>query len=298
MSLALRVADARSRVHDFFGPPQRIVSLVPSDTYSVAALGCAGRLVARTDYCDRPEDLGVPSIGGTKNPRVDEILALAPDLVLANQEENTRGDVEALEQGGARVYVAFPKRVADGMAHLAKLARILAVADEAPVRDLLRRGYQAQRLADEDRASRPPLRVFCPIWTDPLMTIHGDTFASDMLDLCGMANVFADRPRRYPLAADLGRAAPLPQERIGDRDTRYPRVTVDEVVERAPEAVVLPDEPYAFGEADADAFRALALPAASRGAVCCTSGKDLTWYGAWSVDAIDRVRRLAAILRR
>jgi hypothetical protein len=132
---------------------------------------------------------------------------------------------------------------------------------------------------------------------DPLMTVHGDTFVSDMLGLCGMANVFADRARRFPLAADIGQVTAHGLERLGDRDTRYPRIAIDEVVARAPEAIVLPDEPYAFTEADAAFFRDLATPAGARGAVERTSGRDVTWHGAWSIDAIDRVRSLAARLR-
>src|SRR6202044_2720392 len=111
---------------------------------------------------------------------------------------------------------------------------------------------------------RAPGRAFCPTWMAPLMTVHADTFISDMLDLCGAANVFADRVRRYPLAADLRGAAPLSPEKVGDRDVRYPRVTLDEVVARAPELVLLPDEPHPFTEADAAVFRSLAIPAAAR----------------------------------
>ena len=108
------------------------MSLVPSDTFTVAALGFAGALVGRTDYCELPEEVvrKLPSVGGTKNPRVDDVCALEPDLVLANQEENTKGDLEAIAQRGFRVYVAFPKRVADGIAHLAKLARIFQSEEE------------------------------------------------------------------------------------------------------------------------------------------------------------------------
>ncbi len=290
-----RIFDDRGRALDFFAPPSRVVSLVPSDTYNVAALGCADRLVGRTDYCDLPPDVvaHVPSVGGTKNPRVDDVVGLAPDLVIANQEENTRGDLEALAQRGVRIYVAFPRRVADGLRHLATLARVFRVEREPAVRDLLKRGYDAQRLAEPAAASAPLLRVFCPIWMSPLMTIHGDTFISDMLACSGMQNVFADRVRRYPLAADLGRAAPLPPEKVAERDTRYPRVTEAEVVARAPDAVLLPDEPHPFTEADAAVFRALPIPAATRGAVVFVPGKDLCWYGARSVDAIPRVRALA-----
>lgn len=291
--------DDRCRALDFAAPPRRVVSLVPSDTLSVAALGCADALVGRTDYCELPVGIGerVPSVGGTKNPRLADVLALAPDLVLANQEENTRGDLEALARAGARIYVAFPKRVADGLAHLAKLARIFGVAHDAEARALLERGYDAHRVAESSKARETPLRTFCPIWMHPLMTIRGDTFISDMLDLSGAINVFGDRTRRYPLMADLGRAAPFSAEQVGDRDVRYPRITVDEVVARAPEAILLPDEPYSFGEKDAEVFRALRIPAAGRDAIAFASGKDLCWYGARSAEGIGRVRALIASLR-
>lgn len=290
----LRVRDDRKRAIDFVAPPKRVVSLVPSDTLNVAAIGCAGALVGRTDWCELPVDVvaRLPSVGGTKNPRVDDVLALAPDLVLANQEENTRGDLESLGRAGVRVYIAFPKRVADGIAHLAKLARIFGVERDA--RDLLARGYGALRDAEAARGRVKPVRAFCPIWMQPLMTVNGDTFISDMLDLCGAQNVFADRERRYPLAADLGRAPPLPRERVGDRDVRYPRVAIDEVVARAPELVVLPDEPHPFSDDDAAFFRSLDIPAAARGAVVETSGKDVCWYGARSVEGIARLRAVVA----
>src|SRR5450432_2635412 len=97
----------------FGAAPKRVVSLVPSDTLTVAALGCAAALVGRTDYCVLPESVAaVKSVGGTKNPRVEDILALEPDLVLANQEENSRGDLEALVKANVRVFIVFPKRVA------------------------------------------------------------------------------------------------------------------------------------------------------------------------------------------
>ena len=305
--MILKVTDDRGRELLFSRPPSRVVSLVPSDTFNVASLGFAGALVGRTDYCELPTDgtsaaeprrgqhqglvSTLPSVGGTKNPRVDDVCALAPDLVLANQEENTKGDLEAIAQRGFRVYVAFPKRVADGVAHLAKLARIFKVEGEG--RELVKRAYEELRAAEEARASLVPVRTFCPIWMNPLMTIHGATFISDMLDLVGAQNVFADRERRYPLAADLGKAKPLPPEKVGARDVRYPRVTMDEVNARSPELVLLPDEPHPFSEADADVFRAQPTPAAARGAVVRTSGKDLCWYGARSVEGIPRLRALA-----
>jgi ABC-type Fe3+-hydroxamate transport system substrate-binding protein len=291
----LRVHDDRNRALDFGSPPKRVVSLVPSDTLNVAALGCASALVGRTDWCELPEDVvaRLPGVGGTKNPRVEAVCDLQPDLVLANQEENTRGDLEKLAQRRVRVYVAFPKRVADGLAHLAKLARIFGVESDAAVKQLLRKGYDALRAPPP---AAEPIPTFCPIWMDPLMTIHGDTFISDMLAVAGARNVFADRERRYPLAADLGHAAPAAAEKTAGRDVRYPRVTEEEVIARAPEVVLLPDEPHPFSEQDAAHFRGLPIPAARRDAVVRTSGKDLCWYGARSVEGIDRVRRVVASL--
>lgn len=295
----LRLEDDMKRVLSFGAAPKRIVSLVPSDTYNVAALGAAGALVGRTDYCELPTDVvaKLPAVGGTKNPRLDAIVELSPDLVIANQEENTKSDLEALVGRGVKVFVAFPKRAADGLAHLARLARILHVERDPEVRALLKRGYEAIREAEEARARVVPLRTFCPIWMDPLMTLNGETFISDVLDLAGAQNVFADRERRYPLAADLGKAKSLPPEKTAGRDTRYPRVTLEEVLLRAPELVLLPDEPHPFTEQDAEVFRALAIPAASRGAVVRTAGKDLCWYGARTVEGLPRVRALVDRLR-
>lgn len=292
--MTVRVLDDMKRVLAFGAAPKRIVCLVPSDTYNVAALGCAGSLVGRTDYCELPEDVvaALPSVGGTKNPKVDAICDLSPDLVIANQEENTKGDLEVLAQRGIKVLVCFPKRAADGLAHLARVARILHVEREPAVRELLRRGYDVIREAEAARAKTVPLRTFCPIWMDPLMTLNGDTFISDVLDLAGAQNVFVDRQRRYPLAADLGQTKPLSAEKVAGRDTRYPRVTMDEVVARSPELVLLPDEPHPFSEEDAEVFRALAIPAASRNAVVRTGGKDLCWYGAWTIEGLPRVRAL------
>jgi ABC-type Fe3+-hydroxamate transport system substrate-binding protein len=288
----IRISDDRKRELTFGSAPGRVVSLVPSDTYNVAALGCGAALVARTDYCELPEDLvkRLPSIGGTKNPKVEAIIDLAPDLVIANQEENSKGDIEKLINRGLRVYVAFPKRASEGIAHLARLARIFRIEREPAARTLLKRGYDVIREAEEARKRVDGIRTFCPIWMKPLMTINGETFISDVLHLAGAENVFADRKRRYPLAADLSGALSTMDEE--GRDTRYPRITEDELIARAPELVLLPDEPHPFTEADADVFRKLAIPAASRGAVLRMSGKDLCWYGARTIEGLPRVRAL------
>src|SRR5262249_54276576 len=151
--MILRALDDMKRPLTFSAAPRRVVSLVPSDTFSVAALGCGDAIVGRTDYCELPADvvLRAPSVGGTKNPRVEEILSLSPDLVIANQEENTKKDLETLAQRGVKVLVCFPKRAAEGLAHLSRLALVFGVSADDRVRSLLRAGYDAMRDAEDAR---------------------------------------------------------------------------------------------------------------------------------------------------
>ena len=272
---AHKVQDDLGRTLVFAHPPRRIVSLVPSDTHSVSALGGAAWLVGRTTYCEH--GAGVATVGGTKDVDVAAVLALAPDLVIGNQEENTRPALEAIA-AHVPVLVSLPRRVEQGLAHLARLARILGVEREPAARELVRRGYAL----GAGPVPAPSRRAFVPIWMDPLMTLNADTFGSDVLAHLGIANAFGDRLRLYPLAADLGKATP--RDAAG-RDERYPRVTLDEIRARGADLVILPDEPHAFSDAD-EALLHAALPAAR---VVRVSGKDLFWYGAWTVDAIDRL---------
>ena len=270
---ALKLNDDLGRTLIFPHPPTRVVSLVPSDTYTVIALGAGERLVGRTTWCEHGD---APTVGGTKDVDVEAVLALAPQLVIANQEENTRQALEALA-ARVPVLVSLPRRVEQGVAHVARLARILGVETAPAAKELIRRGYQIAAPAE------PTLRAFVPIWMDPLMTLNADTFGSDVLAHAGVANAFGDRLRLYPLAADLGKSAP---QDAGGRDVRYPRVTLDEVTARGADMIVLPDEPHAFTADDAAVLRK-ALPDARAVHV---SGKDLFWYGAWTIEAIDRLR--------
>ncbi|HEY5938026.1 MAG TPA: helical backbone metal receptor [Kofleriaceae bacterium] len=272
----MKLVDDLGRSLAFGRAPTRVVSLVPSDTYNVIALGAVDRLVGRTRYCESPEAAGVAVVGGTKDVDVAAVIALAPDLVIANQEENTRPALEALAAERIPVLVSLPRRVSDGIAHLARLARIFALGDQA--RDLIRRGY-----AMAEAPATQVARAFVPIWMDPLMTLNADTFGSDVLARVGIGNVFGDRLRLYPLTADLGKGEP---QEPGGRDVRYPRVTLAEVTSREPELVVLPDEPHAFSAADEAVFRD-ALPKAR---IVRVSGKDLFWYGAWTIEAVPRLR--------
>lgn len=127
------------------------------------------------------------------------------------------------------------------------------------------------------------------------MTFGGGAYASDLLAVCGAENVFAGRARRYPLAADLGKTDPWDVERVGERDTRYPRIRLEEAVERGARAALLPDEPYAFTDEDVAEIGKLggAMPLVAE----LVDGKDLFWYGTRVAGAIERLSERVARLR-
>ncbi len=260
--------------------PQRVVSLVPSVTESLFDLNLGSRLVGITDYCTRPPE-GVrrlPRVGGTKNPDIERIIALRPDLVIMNQEENRKADADALQAVGIAIWVTHPRTVREALDLLWTMMDLFEEPTMVPRVRLIEVTYEWTLGVT---AEQPPKRVFAPIWRDPWMTFNEDTYIHDLLRVCGATNVFAERERRHPLGADLGTADPLlPDDpRMKDRDVRYPRITLDEVVEAQPEIVLLPDEPFAFTQNDATEFAQLDIPAAKNNQIHLVDGSLLTWHG-------------------
>lgn len=249
------IIDATGREHDFRAPPRRIVSLVPSLTETLFALGAGASLVAVTDYCVHPAEAvaKLPHIGGTKNPDVAAIRALCPDLVLANKEENRRRDVETLEAGGVPVFVTYARSVREAIDEIRLLGRICAAT---PPAEALAREVEAELARQTLRGAEPRTRTVALIWKDPFMAVGGDTFAHDLLVSCGARNPFADAEGR-----------------------RYPRVDARAIEAAAPEVILLPTEPYAFGASDREELLALDCPAARSGRVHVVEGELLSWYG-------------------
>ncbi len=281
------------------GVPRRVVSLVPSVTGSLFDLQLGHCLVGVTEFCVYPP-AGVavlPKVGGTKNPDRDRILALQPDLVIANQEENRREDVEALRAAGVPVWVTFPNTARDALNLLWALTRVFDAPQQGRTMAALERSYEVTSLA---AVNMPPVSVFCPVWREPAvpaaaawwMTANRETYVHDVLRICGGWNVFAERDRRYPLAADLDPRRPADPPDPA-RDTRYPRVTTDEIVTAAPEVILLPSEPYAFGEEDLEALQSLPdIPAVRNGRVYLVDGSLLTWPGTRLAQALAEVPAL------
>jgi ABC-type Fe3+-hydroxamate transport system substrate-binding protein len=197
-----------------------VVSLVPSLTETIGVTA-PELLVGVTDWCTHPPDLAAARIGGTKNPRVDEVLALRPDLVLANTEENRAADLDALRAGGARLWVTDYETVPDALSGLAELLVGLGLGRPEWL-DVASRAWAAPWTG-------PRRTALVPIWRRPWMALGRDTFAGDLLGRLGVDNALASDAERYP-KVDLADLPPY-------------------------DVVVLPDEPYAFsGEDGPEAF--------------------------------------------
>jgi ABC-type Fe3+-hydroxamate transport system substrate-binding protein len=278
-------------------PPERVVSLVPSLTESLFDLGLGEALVGITDYCVHPAEKveGLPRVGGPKDPRIEAILDLGPDLVLVNREENTRRTVEALQASGITAWVSFPRTVREAIEVLWKAAELF----RSPTATA--RVQQLERTVDwvEAAGAGKELRsYFCPIWQGETgdgerwwMTFNRHTYIQDLLRLLGGKNVFADRERRYPLLADMGKAAVEPP---GERDTRYPRVTLGEILAAQPEIILLMTEPYTFKESHVPEFTELLdeTPAAQEGQIQLVDGSLLTWHGTRLARALQELSNL------
>jgi ABC-type Fe3+-hydroxamate transport system substrate-binding protein len=258
----MRVRDSLDRELELARPPARIVSLVPSVTETLFVLGVGDTVVGVTDFCIHPEPAvrAKRRVGGTKNPSVRAILELEPDLVIANKEENRRRHVAELEAAGVPVFVTYARTVARALAEIETLGALTGAA--ASAREIARETRAAQRRAAE-RAQGNATSVAALVWKEPYMAVGGDTFAHDLLMRCGGTNPF------------------------GRSDSRYPRISVADLERAAPDVILLPTEPYAFGERDRCELLRTRCPAARHRRVHVVEGELLSWYGPRMARALD-----------
>jgi ABC-type Fe3+-hydroxamate transport system substrate-binding protein len=254
------------------GPPQRIVSLVPSWTETLFALGLGQAIVGITRYCVEPPaaTAKVAKIGGTKNPNLKAIIELSPDLVIANAEENRREDIEQLRAAGIAVFTTYPRKISAAVESIIKLGKTLNCEDaaHAMAREIVLAVSEIETQVGV--WSKLRFRVFCPIWKNPWMAFNADTYAHDVLRMIGFNNIFASAGERYP------------------------RTTIEEALAQRPDFVMLPNEPYEFGPKDVEELRPL-LPAPLSRRLVLINGRDLHWYGAHMVTGL---KSLAALLAR
>ncbi|MEU0225005.1 helical backbone metal receptor [Streptomyces sp. NPDC006284] len=221
----------------------RAVSLVPSLTEAVAVT-LPGVLVGATDWCTHPAGLDVVRVGGTKNPKADRILALAPDLVVANEEENRPADLDSLRAAGVEVLVTEVRTVPQALTELDRVLTACGASSRPRWLDEAEAAWAAPPAAVREGRRR----AVVPVWRRPWMVLGRDTFAGDVLARLGVDHLYAGHAERYP------------------------KVAVEELRAARPDLVVLPDEPYRFTAEDGhEAFPG--LPCA------LVDGRCLTWYG-------------------
>ena len=211
-------------------PPRRVVSLVPSLTEAIAVT-VPGVLVGATDWCTHPDGLDVTRVRGTKNPNRDLIAALHPDLVVANQEENRRLDVDRLRAAGIPVWVTRIDSIAEALDSLDRLFREAFGLRETDWIDKAREVW-----------NRPPRltgRVALPVWRDPWIWVGAGTYPNDVLRRLGLVNIVDE--------------------------LRYPHLKISDALRRNPDLALLPDEPYPFTAADGPEALGPVRPVAVKG---------------------------------
>jgi ABC-type hemin transport system substrate-binding protein len=234
--------------------PARVVSLVPSSTETLLALGA--NVVACSKYCEQPH---LVHVGGTKNPDVGAIVALDPDVVILDREENRIEDHDQLRARGVEVFVSDVTDVASALGVVSDLARLARVSVGELARSPLR-----SPAGDVERTA------FVPIWRRPWMTISSATYGASVLAHLGVG--LAD---------------------VGDGSV-YPTVELAEVAIARPDLVLVPSEPYEFGAAHLEELAA-AIPGAR---VIEVDGQDLFWWGVRTPAAIGRLAEAIELPQR
>ena len=241
--------------------PQRIVSLVPSQTELLADLGLGNEVVGITKFCIHPDHWfrSKTRVGGTKDVHPDRIAGLQPDLIIANKEENIKEQIESLSTNYP-IWISDVNDLGSALQMIQGLGELTGTVQEA-----LRISSQIQLSFTSFPPVGSAIRVAYLIWKDPYMTVGSDTFIHDMLTRCGYTNVFAD-------------------------SVRYPVVSVEELKSRQCDLIFLSSEPYPFREKDAMELQA----ALGNSRIRMVDGEFFSWYGSRLLQAADYFKSLIA----
>ncbi|MGI9017131.1 MAG: helical backbone metal receptor [Euzebya sp.] len=239
----------------------RIVSLVPSLTDAVAAMGGSDDLIAVTDYCVSGAPESAARIGGTKNPDIHQIVALRPDVVLANTEENKPEELDRLRQSGLRVEETYPRTVADAVMMTRQIGEVVGrPAAAEPLASAIEQALD--QITWPQRT--PRVMALTLVWRKPWMGLGPQTYADDLLWHCGFGNVCSGFEEPYP--------------------------KLDPAFVLGPDVVLLPSEPYEFTQDDLTAVAELTGPEVPAHFV---DGQALTWHGPRTAEALRTFSALA-----
>lgn len=246
--------------------PQRIISIVPSQTELLHDLGLGDRVVGITKFCVHPGEWfrSKPRVGGTKKVDIEKVRALKPDLIIGNKEENSRADIETLELDFP-VWMSDVRDLNDALDMIRRVGELTGTVGKAnALNEAIERGFRGlQPLA-------PPLSAAYFIWRDPLMVAGAGTFIHDMLLRTGFINAFAHRTERYA------------------------EVTPAELAAADPDVILLSSEPYPFGERHYAEFN-LICPGAP---VRIVDGEAFSWYGSRLLTSPAHLHALLATIPR
>lgn len=259
--------DAIGQVHEAIaaGIAPRIVSLVPSVTELLCALGLAPFLVGRTGFCIHPAETvrAIPKVGGTKDVNIEKIRRLAPTHLIVNIDENEKPTVDTLAQFIPHVVVTHPLAPRDNLALYRLLGGIFGVPDRG---EALCNAFEAEYATLRRMPKGPPQTLLYCIWKDPWMTVSRDTYIAQMM-------------------AEIGWRAWVPP----GSDARYPRFEWSDAVAAEIDGVLLSSEPYRFTEEHVDALeKQVGKP------VLLVDGEMMSWYGSRAIAGLRYLRELAA----
>jgi iron complex transport system substrate-binding protein len=264
---ALVVRDMTGRDVALSGPPRRIVSLVPSATEILYAIGADARLAGVTDYCDFPPAArGKPSVGGMVAPSLETIVTLKPDLVIATPEGNREETFGDLRRLGVPVFLIAASRVADVAAVIERLGDLTARADAAHA--LVRRMRARIEAVRHAVTARVRLRVLYVVWPDPLIVPGREALVTELIDMAGGASVTASEPGAYP------------------------RVSLEAVVARVPDVILIASHGAGTDAARETWERFRAMPAIRSGRVHAADGNLLHRYGPRVADGLEAIARV------
>ena len=264
---AFTTRDMLGREVTLAAPPRRIVSLVPSVTEIVYAIGAENHLAGVTDFCDYPPAArGKPSVGGMIDANLEAIVALKPDLVIATTEGSREETVAQLKRLRIPTYLVAAHRVSDLTALITRLGELTERRDAAAA--LVAR--LEQRIAAVTRAvlTRPRPRVLYVLWPEPLIVPGREALVSELIRLAGGDSISA-----------------------GEGDS-YPRYSLEAAIARAPEVILLANHGAGTGPVDEEKWRGLAsLPAIKTGRLHRVNGDLLHRYGPRAVDGLEQLAR-------